>query len=93
MQVLAVIAYIGIGVVQFVAILHGLDVWFDFPNVVDFLIAMALAWFPLVGSICGMVGAVDVWGWTWYGAALLFFWPVVLFAFLAAYASITENRR
>lgn len=40
--------------------------------------SFVLAYIPLVGSICGCIGAVKAWGWGWWQAGLLFFWWPVL---------------
>jgi hypothetical protein len=36
-------------------------------------VAFIVSYIPLVGSIVGMVGAMDVWRWEWWQAGLLFF--------------------
>jgi hypothetical protein len=61
----ALIAYLGIGLVQISAVYAFFkDVW---------------GWWlmPIIGSIAGMVGAINVWGWAWYWSAILFFFPWV----------------
>jgi hypothetical protein len=71
MNSIGTILYLLIGIVQFFAewtrILVGNTLVFAGP------IAFVVAYIPLVGSIVGMVGAVDVWHWTWWQAGLLFF--------------------
>ena len=58
--------------------------------------AMFVAYIPVVGAIAGVITATMVWDWDWYWAALLFFFPIVLFvlgAGVAGVAALFEGRR
>jgi hypothetical protein len=43
------------------------------------MIALFLTYIPLVGSIAGVYGAVNVWDWSLLQAVVLFFWYVPVF--------------
>lgn len=73
MNSIGTILYLLIGIVQFFAIMNGLESWWGIHWFFAGPIAFVVAYIPLVGSIVGMVGAVDVWHWTWWQAGLLFF--------------------
>ncbi|EGG0215498.1 hypothetical protein IDQ04_002239 [Salmonella enterica] len=46
---------------------------------VAFIAALILTWFPILGSLAGILGAVMVWHWDILFAILLFIWPTLLF--------------
>lgn len=89
MQAIGFIVYIVVGLFQLAAIMAGLESWWGLHWIVAAPIAFIVSYIPLVGSIVGMVGAVDVWRWEWWQAGLLFFgganicyrlrWNVIIF--------------
>lgn len=74
----AYLIYLGIGIIQLSAIysfFHGSWGWhwiFAAPA------AFVLGYMPIIGSICGILAAHDIWHWAWWKAVLLFCWPVVV---------------
>jgi hypothetical protein len=81
MPALGCIVTAGLGLFQFAAIMAELVDGIGLHWIIAGPAAMLLASVPLVGTILGIFGAVNVWGWAWWQAALLFFgW----FAFAAA---------
>lgn len=72
MHIIGYVLYIGIGFVQFIAIMHGLDHLFGIP-ILSLVLALLLTLIPLVGAATGVYGAIVAWGWEWYWAASLFF--------------------
>lgn len=56
----------------------GLESWWGLHWIIAAPIAFIISYIPLVGSIVGMVGAMDVWRWEWWQAGLLFFGGTVL---------------
>jgi hypothetical protein len=94
MQILGVLAAIGffvMGLVQLAAIMGGLKIWIGLSGFLGFVVAGFLAYFPLVGSVLGMYGAVTLWGWSWLGAAALFLWPLALGLAVAAVGAVAER--
>jgi hypothetical protein len=73
MQVLLVILYIGLGLLQLAAIQAGLTAWLGLHWLLAIILSVILAWMPLIGSILGFVGAMKGWHWDWWQAGLLFF--------------------
>lgn len=73
MQVIGGLLYFAVGIVQFLAIWDGLEVWIGIPSFLAFIAAIFLGWCPLVGPIVGMFAAVEIWGWSWPAAIALFF--------------------
>lgn len=98
MNVIGTFLFILIGLIQFFAIISGLESWLGFHWIIAGPIAFIIAYIPLIGSIVGMVGAVDVWHWSWWQAALLFFGGVgisILFggaSFIFEYFNGRKNR-
>lgn len=47
--------------------------WLGYGSFVAVLTVMFIGWVPVIGSALGMLGAVFVWQWEWWQAALLMF--------------------
>ncbi|UCZ68341.1 hypothetical protein K8U55_12590 [Klebsiella pneumoniae] len=77
MQAIGFIVYIVVGLFQLAAIMAGLESWWGLHWIIAAPIAFIISYIPLVGSIVGMVGAMDVWRWEWWQAGLLFFGGLV----------------
>ena len=41
---------------------------------------MFLAYMPIIGALSGIYAAVNAWGWSWYAAAALYFFPFLVWA-------------
>jgi len=79
MQVFLTIAYIVVGFVQLFAIMDGLGYGLNIGRFFAAILALFITYIPLVGSIAGIYGAVNVWDWSLLQAAVLFFWYVPVF--------------
>lgn len=77
MQAIGFIVYIVVGLFQLSAIMAGLESWWGVHWIISAPIAFIVSYIPLIGSIVGMVGAMDVWRWEWWQAGLLFFGGLV----------------
>lgn len=78
MQALAVIVYLGLGLLQLAATIAGLEEWIGLHWLIAVPVSFFIAYFPLVGTVIGMLGAVTAWGWSWLAAFALFFGPFLV---------------
>jgi len=85
------IGYLGLGLVQWWATIDGLEYWFDISGFVAFILSGFIAYIPLIGTIAGFKGAMDVWGWGFMEAALLFFGPLGAFIIIALLGGILDK--
>lgn len=86
----AFLIYASMSIIQCFAIVAGIVYSFHMPRFIAIIIALFLSWFPLIGSILGVFGAIYAWGWTWYGAVALFFWYYVLISIIVGAAAIMD---
>ena len=83
-----IIGYFIIGIIQWFAVIDGLEHWFGISGFFAFILSGFIAYIPFVGTIAGFIGAMDVWGWSFLEAGALFFGPflvIVLFVFLSSF--------
>ena len=85
------IGYFGLGIIQWWATIDGLEYWFDISGFMAFILSGFIAYIPLIGTIAGFKGAMDVWGWDFMEAALLFFGPFGVIAVVAILGSIFDK--
>ena len=78
--------YLGMGLVQLLAIYGGMKHGFDLPWFIAGPISLILAYIPVVGSSFGVWAAMRIWGWEFWPAFALFFWQFGLFAIALAIA-------
>ena len=78
------IGYFAIGILQWFATMAGLAHWFGISGFLAFLISGFIAYIPLLGTIAGFKGAMDVWGWSVLEAGALFFGPLLAILILSA---------
>lgn len=96
MQVIGVVLGLCLAVLQFAAMLAGADVLFGAHWLLLVPIVFVLTTIPLVGTVLGIVGAVQGGGWAWWEAGLLFFGMMaatLVFAGLAGLGGLWENYR
>ncbi len=89
----AFILYLGLGLFQIAATIAGIEHWFGIHWFFAGIIALFIAWSPIVGTVLGMVGAHYAWGWSWLSAFLLFFGPLIVIAGIALAAGALEKVR
>ncbi|MDG0292225.1 hypothetical protein MXT29_06965 [Klebsiella pneumoniae] len=90
MQAIGFIVYIVVGLFQLGAIMAGLESWWGLHWIIAAPIAFIVSYIPLVGSIVGMVGAMDVWRWEWWQAGLLFFGGLIFAIACGGMSSLFE---
>src|SRR5688572_24982236 len=91
MRIIGYLIYLGVGVVQLFAIMDGLEHWLGLPGFIAGIGGLFLAYIPIVGTIVGFIGAIDVWGWEWWQAALLFFGSFAVCIVIAVGAGALET--
>lgn len=62
---------------QFFPIFDALKIYLGFHWIIASLLALIIAGMPIIGSILGMFGAIQVWEWSWIFAFLLFWGPFI----------------
>ena len=67
------VLFFGVGLVQMLAASGRIEEVTGLQSALAGILASLLAYFPLVGSALGVLGAVQLWGWSWTGSILLFF--------------------
>ena len=85
------IAYFALGIVQWWATIDGLEYWFDISGFMAFLLSGFIAYIPLIGTIAGFKGAMDVWGWSFMEAGLLFFGPFIAIIVIAILGGVLDK--
>ena len=85
MQVFLGIAYVVIGLIQLFAIMDGLAYALGIHQFFAAILAFFITYIPLIGSIAGIHGAVNVWDWSLLQAGALFFWYVPVLIVMAIF--------
>ena len=85
------IAYFALGIVQWWATIDGLEYWFDISGFLAFLLSGFIAYIPFIGTIAGFKGAMDVWGWSFMEAGLLFFGPFIAIVVIAILGGVLDK--
>lgn len=86
------IAYVVLGLVQLAAVMAGLEEWVGLHWVLAFFLALIIAYIPLVGSVVGIMGAIEAWHWAWWQAGALFFGGLAVVVVLAVVSGAAERR-
>ena len=60
---IAALAYLGIGFVQLLATIKGIQISFDWPWILASFVSLIIAYIPIVGTVAGIKGATAGWGW------------------------------
>lgn len=71
-QVVGMIAYFGLGLVQWTAQVDGLRAVLHWPTFICWFISTFTSWIPLLGTAAGVWGAHAGWGWSWLPSLGLF---------------------
>jgi hypothetical protein len=91
MQVFVGIAYAVVGLVQLFAIVDGIEYATGIGGFFGFIIAALVTYIPLLGSVLGVYGAINVWDWSIIQAGLLFFWYVPVFIVFLLASVLTDR--
>ena len=87
----SMIVYFCLSILQFFALMDGFAYWLGTPGILNFVLAFFGAGIPLLGTIGGIVGATQVWGWELSQALLLFFGPLGVVIVLGLIANLFDN--
>lgn len=93
MQAIGYLIFLALGVFQMIATYAGLNTWLGLHWIVAGIGTLLLGWFPFIGTIIGIFGAVNAWRWPVWQALLLFGAPLILALCLAGLASMRESTR
>ena len=74
MGVFGGVTYILIGFAQLFAIQDWFIHSWGWGSIFSFIAALFVTYIPILGSVLGVMGAHDYWGWSWVASLLLFFW-------------------
>lgn len=61
--VIAVMSFVGIGIIQTLAVWESLTAWFGLSWILAVAITGLVGWVPVVGGMIGGIGALYVWDW------------------------------
>ena len=88
----AYLVYLAIGLVQLLAIIKGIQLWTGASWVLAAFLSLLVAYIPIVGTIAGIKGATDTWGWDVWPAIAFFCWPYVLYFVAVAAGGVADLR-
>ena len=75
------ILYLGMGILQFLCLYTYItERWFDIP-ILSFIVSIFIAYFPIVGTIFGYIGAIEIFNWNAVFSFLLFLFTPIKFFF------------
>jgi hypothetical protein len=92
MAVMLGVGYFLLGLIQMVAVMYGAHAWWHLGHTTSFLLALILAYIPVLGTIAGIVGAHAGFGWGWGACSLLFLWPYALWLLVICRDAIAKRR-
>lgn len=85
------IAYFLVGLFQFFAVWDGVAYGLGIGKFFSFIVSLFITYIPLLGSIVGVYGAVNVWHWTLVQAGLLFFWYVPIYILMMFFGALSRR--
>ena len=74
----AMICYLVLGLVQIFATVAGIAVTLDIPVVIAWILSSFIGYIPIVGTVMGIYGAIEGWGWALWQALALFLGPWIV---------------
>lgn len=73
------VIYVITSILQFFAIYAYFSLAHDMNGILSLILAVITCWIPILGTVLGVLGAHNGWGWSWFAVILLFFWPYILY--------------
>ena len=90
MHIVFALGYFLLGLVQFLAVITGLQV-FGVHWLLSAFIALFVAYTPIIGTAAGVYGAMYGWNWELLPALALFLGPLVVALVIAGIATAIET--
>ena len=87
MRVLGFIAYWALAITQFLGIYTYFGNVQDWNGVISVIVALVLGGIPILGTIFGVLGATQGWGWGIIPALCLYLWPFIIFGVVYLFSS------
>lgn len=84
------IVYLLMGLVQLAAILGGIEDWWGWPWWIAIFVAFPIAYIPILGTVVGIMGAIESFGWSPMAAITLFCWPYIIYIIAIAIGGAGE---
>lgn len=78
--ILAVWVYLAMGSFQLAASVSGMADWWGRAWWITIFAALPIAYIPVLGTVVGIMGAIECFGWSPRSSVLLFCWPYVLYS-------------
>lgn len=78
MKVLGFAAYWSLAILQFFGIYSFFSHVLDWNGFFAFIFSLLLCGIPIVGTVFGILGVVNGWGWGVIPALCLYFWPYII---------------
>lgn len=79
MRIIGFIAYWALAITQFLGIYEYFHNVLDWNSFIAIIASLILCGIPLVGTVLGVMGATQGWGWHIIPALALYLWPFILF--------------
>ncbi|PVI79713.1 hypothetical protein C4867_16845 [Salmonella enterica subsp. enterica serovar Anatum] len=65
-------------IIQLIAIENYFSGYLHWNDFISFIVAFILTWFPLIGGVFGILGAMHEWYWNVWQSTFLFMWTTLL---------------
>ncbi len=91
MRLIVPIIYFALGVTQFLALVTGIQE-IGVHWLLSGIAALIIAPIPIVGTIGGIYGAIEGWGWPWMQATSLFVGPLLVMVTIVGVGMMLEKR-
>lgn len=89
--IICYLSYFIIGFIQLYAVFSFFRDYWHWSIIFAGPISFLLAYCPVVGSVCGMYAAIEVWEWKWWEAGALFVWPLIASILYAAGSTLVAK--
>jgi len=87
--VVAAISYLGIGVVQMVAVIDFFRDYWGWWLIPSLFVSSIVAYMPIIGAVAGIMAATKIWGWSLLASVALFCFPLVIMVLIVMVAGIS----
>lgn len=92
MKILGFIAYWALAITQFLGTYTYFSDVLEWNGIISVILALAVGGIPVVGTIFGVLGATQGWGWGIIPALCLYLWPFILFGVVYFISSVSSRK-